>query len=327
MHFAYPPRKNSNPPPFRPRSAQIPMLRRRRLRTILLFLLAGVGCMWLLIRAKGPTPYREHVPSGNPPVVVLTVLDNRQYGSTYLQSIQDNRELYAAKHGYEAMVVKATDYETGKSPRTWARIIAMRHALSSYPDAKFIWYLDQNAYIMDLDRKLEEHVTDAAKLESLMIKDWPIVPPDSIIKTFTHLKGNDAALIISQDDAGLVTNSLILRNGDWAKFFVETWMDPLYRSYNFQKAERHALEHIVQWHPTILSKLALVPQRTFASYARNKEGNSYRDGDFVALMIDCTITGATSCDKLSHYYQKQLMSKYNLPDQAARVRQRKREPT
>lgn len=66
----------------------------------------------------------------------------------------------------------------------------------------------------------------------------------------------------------------------------------------------------MQWHPTILSKLALVPQRTFASYGRNKEGNAYRDGDFVTLMVDCTISGAMSCEKLSHYYQQQLTTKY-----------------
>ncbi|KAF4464496.1 alpha-12-galactosyltransferase [Fusarium albosuccineum] len=311
MHFAYPPRKNSNPPPFAPQK-QIPVFLRRFRRRTLLIILAVITCLWLLFGSRGERPYHEHVPSGSPPVVILTVLDNRQYSSAYLKSIQNNRELYASRHGYEALVVKATDYPTEKSPRSWAKIIAMRHALSLYPDAKFIWFLDQNAYIMDLDRSLEEQVTNPAKLESLMIKDWPIVPPDSIIKTFTHLKGNDAALIISQDDSGLVVNSMVLRNGDWAKFFVETWMDPLYRSYNFQKAERHALEHIVQWHPTILSKLALVPQRTFASYGRNKEGNAYRDGDFVTLMVDCTITGAMSCEKLSHYYQQQLTTKYGV---------------
>ncbi|EMT62506.1 Putative alpha-1,2-galactosyltransferase C8D2.17 [Fusarium odoratissimum] len=142
------------------------------------------------------------------------------------------------------------------------------------------------------------------------VRNKVIVPPDSIIKTFSHLKGEDAGLVISQDEAGLVTNSYILKNGEWAKFFIETWMDPLYQSYNFQKAERHALEHIVQWHPTILSKLALIPQRTFASYGRNKEGNAYRDGDFVTLLVDCTVTGPTSCDKQSHFYLQQLKNKF-----------------
>jgi hypothetical protein len=139
------------------------------------------------------------------------------------------------------MVVETDEYNTDKSPRSWAKVIAMRHALSKYPDATYIWFLDQNAYIMELDRTLEEQVMNPAKLEELMIKDWSIVPPDSIIKTFSHLRGQDANLIISQDEVGLVTNSYVLKNGDWAKFFVETWMDPLYQAYNFQKAERHAL--------------------------------------------------------------------------------------
>lgn len=139
------------------------------------------------------------------------------------------------------MMVKLFDYDTKGAPQSWAKIIALRHALTLHPEAKFIWFLDQNSYIMDLDQSLEELVLNPPKLESLMIKDHSIVPPDSIIKTFSHLKGGDASFIISQDDSGLVTNSMIIRNGEWAKFFVETWMDPLYRSYNFQKAERHAL--------------------------------------------------------------------------------------
>lgn len=119
--------------------------------------------------------------------------------------------------------------------------MAMRHALSKYPDAKWMWYLDQNAYIVDFSRSLESHILEQKTLEGLMIRDKPIVPPDSIIKTFTHLSGQDVGLVISQDNDGLVSDSLMLRNGDWAKFVTETWLDPLYRSYNFQKAERHAL--------------------------------------------------------------------------------------
>lgn len=138
------------------------------------------------------------------------------------------------------MVVHSFDYDTRNSPHSWAKILAMRHALSKYPDCNYIWYLDQHAYIMDPDKRVED-IVDPKNLEKLMIKDYPVVPPDSIIKTFSHLSGDEAALIISQDADGLASDSLILRNGDWAKFLTETWFDPLYRAYNFQKAERHAL--------------------------------------------------------------------------------------
>ena len=80
-----------------------------------------------------------------------------------------------------------------------------------------------------------------SRLEALMIKDHPVVPPDSIIKTFAHLRGQDVDFVLTQDKDGLSVGSWVLKNGDWAKFFLETWFDPLYRSYNFQKAETHAL--------------------------------------------------------------------------------------
>lgn len=81
----------------------------------------------------------------------------------------------------------------------------------------------------------------ASKLESSMLKDLPVVPPDSIIKTFMHLRGEDVEFVLSQDKEGLASGSFVIKNGEWAKFFLDTWFDPLYRSYNFQKAETHAL--------------------------------------------------------------------------------------
>lgn len=90
---------------------------------------------------------------------------------------------------------------------------------------------------------LNTHVMEPKRLESVMLRDKPVVPPDSVIKTFSHLKGDKIDLVLTQDGEGLCQGSFILRRGEWAKFFLDTWFDPLYRSYNFQKAEGHALVH------------------------------------------------------------------------------------
>ena len=74
-----------------------------------------------------------------------------------------------------------------------------------------------------------------------MLKEVPVVPPDSIIKTFPHLKEKNIDLIGTQDSEDLATGSFVLKNGDFARFFLDLWFDPLYRSYNFAKAEIHAL--------------------------------------------------------------------------------------
>lgn len=117
----------------------------------------------------------------------------------------------------------------------------MRHALTKFPHTTFFWYLDQNALIMNPELTVEDHIMDPKRLDGLMMKDQSIVPPDSVIKTFPHLKATNVDLVLTQDKQGLAQGSFIIRRGEWAKFFLDTWFDPLYRSYNFQKADTHAL--------------------------------------------------------------------------------------
>ena len=145
------------------------------------------------------------------------------------------------KIGYQTFFAKVGDYDLKAAPSSWTSVVAVRHAITQYPDATFVWYLDQNSFIMNPDLSIETHVMKPARLESLMIKDHPVVPPDSIIKTFSHLKGQDIDFVVTQDKESLSSGSFIIRNGEWAEYLMETWFDPLYRSYNFQKAETHAL--------------------------------------------------------------------------------------
>lgn len=173
----------------------------------------------------------------------------------------------------------------------------MRHAMAKHPDSSYFFYLDQHALIMNPLLTIEHHLMDRSRLESLMLVDQPVVPPDSVIKTFHSRNAANIDLVISQDSGGLCPSSFILRKGEWAKYFLDAWFDPLYRSYNFQLAEAHALEHFVQWHSTVLSKLALVPQRTMNSYTQGQGEAKYQDGDFVAHLHGCDIGGSSrSCE-------------------------------
>lgn len=102
MHFAYPPRKTSDPPPFRPRSTRIPPLRRIRPKTIAIGGLVIIFLIWLFSgRSSKPTGRPRRTISGEPPVVLVTVIDERLWGGypEYLVDIKENREQYAAKHG------------------------------------------------------------------------------------------------------------------------------------------------------------------------------------------------------------------------------------
>jgi len=117
----------------------------------------------------------------------------------------------------------------------------MRHALTKFSHSTYIWFLDQDSLIMNPDLDVETYIMNPKRLEGLMIREHPVVPPDSVIKTFAHLKGSQVDFVLTQDRDGLSQSSFILRKGDWSRFFLDTWFDPLYRSYNFQKADSHAL--------------------------------------------------------------------------------------
>lgn len=113
--------------------------------------------------------------------------------------------------------------------------------MTEFPECRWLWYLDQDGIITDMSQGIEERVLSDAKLSEAMLKDHSVVPPESIIKTFSHIQAKDIDFVVTQDNVGMSVASFAIRNGEWAKFFLDTWFDPLYRSYNFQKAEAHAL--------------------------------------------------------------------------------------
>lgn len=113
--------------------------------------------------------------------------------------------------------------------------------MTKWPHSTYFWSLEQNALIMNPDFAVEQHIMDPKGLDKMMMMDLPVVPPDSVIKTFTHLKGEQIDFVLTQDKVGLAAGNFVIKRGEWARFFLDTWFDPLYRSYNFQKAETHAL--------------------------------------------------------------------------------------
>ncbi|KAK0316730.1 putative alpha-1,6-mannosyltransferase mnn11 [Friedmanniomyces endolithicus] len=304
MQFPYP-RKTSSPnSPFPPSRSSYP--RRRSLRSLAPYLLGGVALIWLIVHllsrnTSNSTTATTFRPPGTPEVVIVTTLDP-SLSSTSRANLILNRRDYAARHGYTTFFPNTTDYDLMPHiPNSWSTIPALRHAMTLFPHTPWLFYLTSTALIMNPALPLSTQILDPKVLEAKMIPDRPVVPPDSVIKTFSYLRPERVDLILTQDKEGLAGGSLLVRSGEWAKFFLDAWYDPLYRSYNFQKAEGHALEHIVQWHGTILAKLALVPQRTLNSYTRETGATGtedrYQEGDFIANFHGCQRDTSRNCEE------------------------------
>ncbi len=91
---------------------------------------------------------------------------------------------------------------------------------------------------------------------------------------------------------------------------------PLHLLFGFFQLTLSAQEHVVQWHPTILTKLALVPQNLLNSYgvdipSRGGKEVMYKEGEFVVRLVGCELDQARYCEKEFDMYYQQWKSYLN----------------
>lgn len=67
-------------------------------------------------------------------------------------------------------------------------------------------------------------------------------------------------------------------------------------------------EHIVQWHPTVMARLALIPQRVINAYSKDSASASvdgtYKDGDLVIRFFGCDTDPNRNCEREMDPYYK-----------------------
>lgn len=97
MHFAFPPRKSSHPPPYAARSSRSRYLRYSRLQVVAAIAIGAIVTIYILstIFSGSSAP---SIPAGTPKAVIVTPLDP-SLSESYKEAIKANRRHYAHKHG------------------------------------------------------------------------------------------------------------------------------------------------------------------------------------------------------------------------------------
>lgn len=312
-----------------------------------------------------------------PSVVLVVALDKNTLSPAYSKRILENRKRYAEKWGYEVFARDLGDYEAGNEyqfkdgagkirhySKSYNKLPIIREAMSNYPYTKTFWFLSSDSLIINMGLDLETHILSKNRLGNLMLRDHAVIPPESIIKTFKSQNADDIQLIITQDTKSVKSDSFIIRRRKdemgWGKkkhrggkkgatmfgyYLLDLWFDPLYRFYHFKEGETSALEHLIQWHPTVLAKLAIIPQRVMLSYPVAAGGNSpankkkgdkdakpknegeevrakyagtgFESGDFVVHFEKCgDVEKNKACMKEFERYWK-MTEKYKRPEKKA----------
>lgn len=238
----------------------------------------------------------------NPPLVLVLGLDADRYSKDYLANVLADRLAYAKKHNYGLYARYLQDFapnekedpeiEIELDPLEWAKTNLMREAMAAFNKAAWMWWLEQDAVIMDTDFDIgSDLVFNKATLSKQMIRDASIIPPESIIHTYKHVRADQIKFITTQNDEGICMSSYLVRNDPlYGRILMDYLRDPLHRKYpGFRsagsgKAIDAAVTHLVQWHPAILSRMALVPASVLGAPPEETKllkTSEYKTGEFV----------------------------------------------
>lgn len=243
--------------------------------------------------------HRIYTGNEKPEIVLVTAINYEDFDPSYLVKIIQNRVDYAHFNHfavYSRWVQEFTPIfqEYKNDPNGWSKIFILREAMYAFPTAKWFWFIDENSLIMRDDININDYLLKPNALAPIILRNQPLLPPDGAIKTYSNTLPENVSLILTQNVKGLNTDNFLIKNDLTGRAILELWMDPLFRKYpSFRKDESSALAHLLQWHPVVLSKTAIIPPRAIAAVAPEKSKGLktnefvYQDGDFVVSLNDC----------------------------------------
>lgn len=239
-----------------------------------------------------------------PKAVIVTAVDFDRYSVDAITKIVQNRVDYGHEQNYGVYVrwvqefvpmMNSLNFLTDRERSKWIRLYCLRAAMFAFPQAEWFWYFDQDGLVMNLKVDLIKYLVDAESLKKSMLLEQPVIPPDGLIKTYKNVQPSRIRLIFTQSDRKLESGSFIIKNDFLGKGLLDTWGDRLFLNYNnFPYGPESAITHILQWHPFVLSRTAIVPARTINSLHSDSKLDEkandqfhYHSGDLVVQWSNC----------------------------------------
>ncbi|CCK69341.1 alpha-1,6-mannosyltransferase KNAG_0C02300 [Huiozyma naganishii CBS 8797] len=247
--------------------------------------------------------------------VIVSLIDFENEDLDSIIAVVQNRVDYAQKHNYgvyirwiQEFIPILAEQDLSRSGE-FCKLLVMRAAMHAFPNAENFLFVDNKSLIMNLKLSVERDILNPSTLDLTLKRDVS-VSTNSPIKTYTNLDLKSVKLIIPQNNRGeLDISSFLVKNSVQSKAFLEYVSDPLIRDFDGISISE-AISHVLQWHPELLSRTAIVISKLMSSeydaetlLDENQNSFHYSKGDFVAHFKDCAVKGTCNAD-ITNLYNK-----------------------
>ncbi|EEB08628.1 alpha-1,2-galactosyltransferase gmh3 [Schizosaccharomyces japonicus yFS275] len=250
-------------------------------------------------------------------IVILLASDGHTSngnGASFFQECIDNRIAYAKEHNYAFEFVNVSSMPI---PPVWAKMPAILATMDKYPQAKWIWWLDQDAIIMNKKLSLQDHLLSKKALRRSLLRNQHYLNNQDATETHlvTPSEYSDAdldkvGLIISRDLNGLNAGSFFVRVNPIMRMFVDVWSDKAYRENKVSENEQSLLGYLMKNHPEMASYVGFVPQKMINSYDASEDVQRYTQGDLLIHFAGCWVENR--CERIWRQYYDEMKLNWNL---------------
>jgi hypothetical protein len=198
-----------------------------------------------------------HSPSGPQPheIVIVTASDGKGHNGgieDILGKTAKNRKEYCEHHGYNYHFVNISKFDMGDARPVWKKIPAIVEAFNTFPDAKWLFFLDLDAIIMSPKQDLIELILSHVGMQKSLDfgREWTgseRTPLGVYMPRDADLDNLD--MLIAQDQNGVNAGSFFLRRSKYTQWLLDMWTDPFFMKMDWAGQEQEALvniSHLIQ---------------------------------------------------------------------------------
>lgn len=179
-------------------------------------------------------------------------------------------------------------------PIFWNKIPILQEAFIRYPEAEWVWWLDLDIIIMNTSLSIYDHVLSDEGMARNILLNEPMHGAgggETGYRTPATYKRNDINFVISLDSWGMNVGNFLIRRGEWSKWLLGLWIEPLYIDQGWVFPENDAWTHMWQFHKIVQEHTAVMKQSSMNAYLDyNLLGEHWKPGDHIVHFAGVVVT-------------------------------------